>query len=311
MISGHAYDAKKLPAFLLTVTLLAFVAVSCGDDDMPPPPAHVIVGHASPDAPPVDFLVDGSRYTISPPLEFPETTKYLPVSAGNRNVKLNVAGTADTALSETFHFVSGMDYTLFAVGALADISFLLIDDDLTSPAEGNAHARFVHLSPDAPPVDIVNLADSSTVFGNTAFKGYTDFTPLPAATYRLQVRRADTGEVVLSPLNVTLEEFDIFTIYAYGFAADLDVEIIDHTAEEGGLCFIATAAFGTGMAGKIDVLKDLRDGHLTTSREGMAFVDLYYRISPPIAQYIDRCGWLKAVVRTMLLPVVGLGWLFL
>ena len=71
-------------------------------------------------------------------------------------------------------------------------------------------------------------------------------------------------------------------------------------------CFIATASFGTEMMGKIDVLRDFRDRHLLTSGPGTALVDAYYRYSPPVADFIAERGWLKTLVRTVLLPVVGL-----
>jgi hypothetical protein len=70
-------------------------------------------------------------------------------------------------------------------------------------------------------------------------------------------------------------------------------------------CFIATASFGTEMAGKIDVLRHFRDHTLETTEAGRAFVDAYYRISPPIAEFVGGKGWLKSLVRTLLLPVVG------
>jgi len=71
-------------------------------------------------------------------------------------------------------------------------------------------------------------------------------------------------------------------------------------------CFIATAAFGTKMEGKINVLREYRDRHLLKSRMGEAFVSAYYRYSPPVAEIVAEHGWLRAVVKTLLLPVIGL-----
>jgi hypothetical protein len=71
-------------------------------------------------------------------------------------------------------------------------------------------------------------------------------------------------------------------------------------------CFIATAAFGTMLEGKIEVLRSFRDTYLLTSPVGRVFLDAYYRHSPPIAQFITEHAWLKALVRTLLLPVVGI-----
>ena len=74
---------------------------------------------------------------------------------------------------------------------------------------------------------------------------------------------------------------------------------------DGRDCFIATAAFGTALEGKIDVLRFFRDAYLLKTSAGRAFVTAYYRYSPPIANVIAEREWLRGVVRTLLLPVVG------
>jgi hypothetical protein len=70
-------------------------------------------------------------------------------------------------------------------------------------------------------------------------------------------------------------------------------------------CFIATAAFGTQLAGKIDVLRAFRDSRLVTNVPGREFVDLYYVKSPPIAAVIRSEGWLRTTVRILLYPLIG------
>ncbi len=72
----------------------------------------------------------------------------------------------------------------------------------------------------------------------------------------------------------------------------------------GGSCFIATAAYGTPLAGDINVLRALRDSYLLNNAAGAAFVDTYYRLSPPVADAVANSVLLKAAVRTLLAPVV-------
>ncbi|MFQ5935496.1 MAG: S8 family serine peptidase [Acidiferrobacterales bacterium] len=71
-------------------------------------------------------------------------------------------------------------------------------------------------------------------------------------------------------------------------------------------CFIATAAFGTPMAEEVRYLRALRDQYLLPNRWGRAFVEWYYRVSPPIAEQIRSRKWLRAFVRTALTPLVAL-----
>ena len=75
-------------------------------------------------------------------------------------------------------------------------------------------------------------------------------------------------------------------------------------------CFIATAAFGAQMGAKLDVLRLFRDRHLTGNPLGRAFVSSYYEYSPPIANYIRDHAWVRTMVRTLLLPVIGFVSLF-
>jgi hypothetical protein len=70
-------------------------------------------------------------------------------------------------------------------------------------------------------------------------------------------------------------------------------------------CFIATAAFGTALEGKIDALRSFRDVYLMKSSAGKAFVEAYYQHSPPVARAIVERPRLRAFARLLLLPVVG------
>jgi hypothetical protein len=72
----------------------------------------------------------------------------------------------------------------------------------------------------------------------------------------------------------------------------------------GGLCFIATAAYGTPMAKEIGILREFRDEYLLTNPLGQALVDIYYGVCPPIAEFITEHPSLKPVVRAGLGPAV-------
>ncbi len=93
---------------------------------------------------------------------------------------------------------------------------------------------------------------------------------------------------------------------AGGFSACLDFDInVDLPFEfTGPGCFIATAAFGSALHPHVDRLRDFRDRVLLPHRVGRAFVDFYYRHSPPIAAYIVQRPWLRAIVRWLLAPLV-------
>lgn len=204
---------------LVAMALVATVSLAgCGSDDnanplVPVPPARVMAVHASPDAPAVDLLVDG--VVAGTGLAFPNNTAYLGVAAGTRNVKVNVAGTTTTVINADVPVAGGTSYTVFASDVVASIGAVVLTDDLTAPASGKAHVRFVHLSPDAPAVDVA-VQGGPVLFANKAFKQYTAFAPVDAGTYNLEVRPAGTTTVAL-PLNgITLQAGKIYTVFAKG-----------------------------------------------------------------------------------------------
>jgi photosystem II stability/assembly factor-like uncharacterized protein len=76
-------------------------------------------------------------------------------------------------------------------------------------------------------------------------------------------------------------------------------------------CFVATAAYGSGMAEQVQMLRAFRDDYLMPHAFGRKLVNFYYATGKPIAVYIESHPWLKAPVRIILYPVVGLAWLLL
>ena len=76
-------------------------------------------------------------------------------------------------------------------------------------------------------------------------------------------------------------------------------------------CFIATAAYGSPRQPYVKILRDFRDRFLLTNSFGKAFVQFYYKYSPPMADFIAGHTYLRAIVRVSLLPVVGASWIAL
>ena len=72
------------------------------------------------------------------------------------------------------------------------------------------------------------------------------------------------------------------------------------TSPGGTTCFVATAAYGSWLDPRVETLRKFRDEYLLTNAPGRSFVALYYRYSPPIADYIRERESLKVVVRGIL-----------
>ncbi|HLP52888.1 MAG TPA: DUF4397 domain-containing protein [Chitinophagales bacterium] len=207
---------NRISIFASALIVATFVLFSSCKKEDEASNANVLVTHASPDAPGVDLLVDDAKQN-SAALTFPNNTGYLQVTSGTRNIKVNVTGTATTVIEADLNLEKDKNYSVFAVDSVSKISAVVLTDDLTAPAAGKAHVRFVHLSPNAPAVDVAVASSGTVVFGNKAFKEYTAFTPLDAGTYNLDVRVAGTSTVALVLPAITLESGKIYTVYAKGF----------------------------------------------------------------------------------------------
>ena len=187
--------------------------------------ARVRVVHASPDAPAVDVWVDGGIVFES--VAFEDITAFVEVPAGTYNVQVVPAGeTSPVVIEADLPLDAGIDYTVVATDLLATITPVILTADGGSPAAGNAWVRFLHASPDAPPVDIA-VAGGPVLLDDVAFQESTDYLPVPAGTYDLEARVAGTQDVALSIPGVTVDEGGVYTAYATGLLSDVPSADLD------------------------------------------------------------------------------------
>jgi hypothetical protein len=81
------------------------------------------------------------------------------------------------------------------------------------------------------------------------------------------------------------------------------------TGGGGGSCFIATAAFGSKMDRHVEILCTFRDNRLLTNQFGRGIVNLYYRFSPPAADYLRQHPFARVIVKYTLIPITGVAYL--
>jgi thermitase len=108
---------------------------------------------------------------------------------------------------------------------------------------------------------------------------------------------------------------DLDQLVASGGRLDLEAameaaaSIEPHSASssKGGGCFIATAAYGSPLAGQVRLLSAFRDRWLANP-VGRPLVAAYYRLGPAPARYISERSWLPPLVRVVLRPLLPAAW---
>jgi hypothetical protein len=182
------------------------------------PMGYVRVIHTVPDAPNVDIYAN-DKLIISD-LSYGNYTDYLPIPEGTYEISLYVAGTKNSPVLVNILTVNKNNIlTVAAVGTLSDIELLAIADANEAKMPGKAMIRFLHLSPNAPAVDIT-LPNGTVVFSNISFKHITSYIDVIPTNYTLQVRVAGTSNVVLTVPNVNLNAGKYYTVYAIGLVGE-------------------------------------------------------------------------------------------
>jgi hypothetical protein len=234
--------AAAAAAAVLVTGLLAFNAQAAEE-------ARVRVLHASPDAPAVDVYANGTQVLTNVP--FTGASDYLNVPEGSYTFEVRPAGAdanSEPVLSATASLEGGTDYTVAAINPVAEIDARVFEDNNAAPAAGKAHVQVIHASPDAPPVDIA-LKDGDVLVAGLAYGELQGPLPIEAGTYDLEIRLAGTDTVVLPLDGVQLEEGNVYTFTAVGFASGtpgLSVVPLSYTPEA------SVAAPSTGDGGLAD-----------------------------------------------------------
>lgn len=184
-----------------------------------PNKSYIRALHASPGSPAVDIYVNDN--VIYKNLNYKEFTDYINVSSGFYNIKIYPAGQKRNPIINTnIAIPSENTFTVAAIGELADISLLAIPEAYMQQINNqDAFVGFIHLSPNAPAVDIT-LPDNTKLFEDVDYKEYTGYIKVIPGDYTLQVKPAGSDQIVLSVPNVKFNPGEIYSVYAVGLVGE-------------------------------------------------------------------------------------------
>lgn len=178
------------------------------DTDTPATTTQVRVAHLSPDGPNVDVARDGS--VVLNDVAYRQASGFLTVPSGAQNYQVLAAGTSTAVIDADVNLAADRRYTVLAVGDVANIEPLIIDDDVVTVDEGFARVRVVHGAPAAPAVDVyvsapdATFADLSPLLSDVPFKAVADPVTVDAGDYRVRVTLAGDDAVIFDSGSVAL-----------------------------------------------------------------------------------------------------------
>ncbi|MEM9154545.1 MAG: DUF4397 domain-containing protein [Cyanobacteria bacterium P01_F01_bin.33] len=215
----------------LNAGIVALGLAACSEETSPTavnPPAtttSVRAVHAVPDGPEVDLFVNDNELFAN--VSFFSATNFAEAPAGDVTVEVFVSDPpgGDPIVSETINDVPADASQTVTVAGLVNpvgnqqpLQVDVFTDDLETTVD-SAELRIIHLSPDAPGVD-VRLGDNDPDGQLLATLNFGEATPenivVPPDTYTVTIFEAGTATAVLTQTLPEVFADENFTIYAVG-----------------------------------------------------------------------------------------------
>ncbi|MFI8707178.1 DUF4397 domain-containing protein [Bacillus sp. NPDC077411] len=177
-------------------------------------PSYIRILHASPDSSAIDIVINGQKVVKN--ISFKQYSPYLSLTQGQYRVDIVPAGGETPIFSTLTPVMGNHTYTLAAVGNVNKLQLLNLTDNTPLPY-GQAKIRFVHLSPDAPQVDVA-LKDGEKLFEKVSFKQSTDYLQVSPGVADIEIAAAGTKDIILTIPEVKIEANKIYTVVTLGYA---------------------------------------------------------------------------------------------
>ncbi|NJN28864.1 MAG: DUF4397 domain-containing protein [Cyclobacteriaceae bacterium] len=228
--------SKLLNKLMIALGVVAlFSLTSCLDDDddiTPEQVAFVSIYHLSPDAPDLDVELD-DRLIFNQALEYTDYSNYLRFYPGSRELAFSPFNANNILVDTTVNFQADKVYSVFVSGAGSNLSTLIVEDKIESPAAGESMIRVIHLSPDAAATDFYLGDESTALISDLEFNESSEFEAIDAGEYDLNITPGGETDALVSVEKANFREGGIYTVLLRGFENapagnnnDLSIQIV-------------------------------------------------------------------------------------
>ncbi len=181
--------------------------------------SYIRLLHASPKAPPVDIYSDEDNI-VADELSYGEFTPYLPLKPGPHMIEVYLANNSDQAIISKEVMIPQKYIATFAViGEAPNVELYAIEDPREPLRPEESKLRFVNLSPDSTPLDIVT-DEGTTLFSNVNYKGISSYRSIAPKTYTVELKPSGSDQAILYVPNIRLRPDAFYSFYAVGLVAD-------------------------------------------------------------------------------------------
>jgi len=129
--------------------------------------------------------------TVLSDVPFGAVSDYLALEAGTYNVTIAAAGDSETVVFDGEVTLEPRSVTTLAAsgeiseGAETTFELVAYEDTAPAPADNESALRVIHLSPDAPTVDITTSGGSVVLADNVSFQNASDYVTVPEGNHTL------------------------------------------------------------------------------------------------------------------------------
>ena len=162
---------RRAASLFLVISLLGF-ALACGSGSSSST-ANLRFIQGSPDAPPVNYVVD--KATQSSNLLYGNASTYASVKSGNRNVQIIPVNSTKPLLSQTVTLADSANETLILTGPVAQLKPLVLTDGTTAGTTSSNNVRIVNISTTMGPADVYIIPAGNSLSTATPVATDLDF----------------------------------------------------------------------------------------------------------------------------------------
>jgi hypothetical protein len=200
----------------------------------------------------IDFYVDGRKALSS--ADYKTYSPYQALAAGQHTFDVRKAGAA-TGSTPDASIAQSLDsgyWSVFVGGKVGSstcpIKAVAFSDDFTTPPAGQVVARFVHMAPEVPGVDVVltNTNPEKHLFDNVACFQASSYGTFPAGDYPVALNATGKSDQLFSTTALMSKAGVVWTLVGAGGVGQPVVLAQIPDASSAGVSPVGAAATGDG-----------------------------------------------------------------